>query len=385
MCGATGVSLYSVYVPSALDMCGATGVSLYSVYVPSALDMCGATGVSLYSVYVPPALDMCGATGVPLDKCSTLNQQFWHSISAHIQTMAPTSVPLSDHTHILQRLQASPELQQLFAVLDLQHTVEWTCVAMVTSDNELIVFLLPWQLYSDCRDEGRGVALLPIVMFQCCQEQLLNSNLAESRPTEDVYLHFDLQTQPILTEVCPGLKDLLCQLRSLHTSCYLEQVHAALVQGLLLTQQDFLRGVTVCQTNTLSVDLTPLLAGLCAHSLTEFPSSPELGTKSAPLPSDVLSHLLSAALSKLTYTCVVRGGGREEGGAGEECQLRTQQINQTFRRHLDKLGLRAVTQCEQAYFWLDNENPKVSILILLSVDFTVVISLCSLHYQDCEI
>lgn len=284
--------------------------------------------------------------------------------------MARTVISFSDHTLLLHRLQRSAKLQEILAIVDFEEHAQWTCTAMINANDDLIVFLLPWRLYCPREGERRGVALLPIIMLQCCQEQLLNSDLVAPHLAEDVYLQLDLLTQPPkLADVNLSLKELLCQLSSLHTSCYLEQVHSALTQHLPLSREDFLRGVAVCQTSTLSVDMTPLLSGICTHALTTFPASAELGKCTVPLHPDVLSQLLSAALSKLTWTCVLQPApGLGEEGRGEDshnpCYLHTQQINQALKTHLDELGFRAVMQCGPSHFWLDNNqlpSGKVSI------------------------
>lgn len=311
---------------------------------------------------------MASAKTVSLEDCSTINNQFWNCLCSHLQTLAPTTVSISDHAPILARLQRSTKLRDLFAVVDIRDNVQWTCAAMVNADDNLTVFLLPWQLYCPHEGEGRGVAMLPIIMLQCCPEQLLNSDLIDPCPAEDLYLHFDLLTRPSqLAEVAPSLKDLLGRLSSLHTSCYLKQVNSALTLHLPLSREDFLRGVAVCQTNILSVDVTPLLSGLCQHALTSFPANAELGTCTVPLPSDVLSQLLSTALSKSTWTCVVQPAlGPGEEGEGS-CHLHTQQINQALKTHLAELGFRGVPQCGPSYFWLDSRSDNSSVKVSVNV------------------
>lgn len=319
---------------------------------------------SVCAVTVSLTADMSGVESRVLEDCSAVNTCFWKSLTSHLQAMAPTAVSLSDHASIINRLQLSSKLSDLLAAVHLEELAQWTCTALATNDSDLTVFLLPQQLYRDCRGGERGVALLPLIVLQCYREQLLNSDLEDPSPPEDLYLHFDLAPPSTSTDVPPSLKELLSQLSSLHTSCYLKQVNSALMQHLALSREDFLRGVAVCQTGTLSVDVTPLVSGLCQHSVTSFPASPHLDSATVPLSSEVLSQLLSAVLSRLMWTCVVRraeGGGdwgRSEDGS---CSLHTQLVNQALRTHLHQLGFKVVPQCGHTHFWLDSSDQlKVS-------------------------
>lgn len=324
-----------------------------------------------------------------LTECSAINRHFWKSICSHVQTLAPTALTLADPAPLLTQLRGSGKLKRLCGLMDVGAGAgaEWTCTAASNGDEGVIVFLLPRRLY--CPASGRktgegGVALIPIILLQCCQAQLLNSDLTDTPPPEDIYLRFDMTTTPPpeLVKMAPSLRDLLTQLSSLHSSCYLEQLHSALTCELSVCEQDLLRGMEVCKTSILSVDMTPLLSGLCQHSLTSLPpsttsSNTQSDTYTIPLPPHLLCQLLSATLSKLTWTCAVQltspsssscgGVGLEEGGTSEgplPCQLHTEQINQAFREHLSQLGFREVPHCGPTHFWLDSckdaRQPQVS-------------------------
>lgn len=311
------------------------------------------------------SVDFSKLSSLSVEECSVINKQLLRSLCSHLESLAPTKLFLhaSCPSHLLQRLKNSKTLQDLLSLVDFESTAEsakWMCTAVSVDDN-VTVFLFPWQLY--CHSVSAvpntvSKAVLPILMLQWNQAQILSPDLTDTQPPGDVYLHFDLHSppNPLGPEVVPSLRGLLTQLSSMHSSCYLEQVHSALTEHLPLSEEDFLTGLEACQSSSLSVDVTPLLAGLCQHSLTRFPSRVELGTCSIPLHSDVLCQLLSAALGKLTGICTVQCATAEEQEWTSQCSLHTQLVNQAFRSHLDKLGFKPVTQCGIAYFWLESDS-----------------------------
>ena len=235
----------------------------------------------------------------------------------------------------------------------------WRCGA-VSVDDSVTLFLLSETIYflpkdgtaaGDTPPERRGV--LPLLLLQSSHSQLM-----DVQPLEDVFLHFDLLNPPDLpVEVPASTAVLLSQVTSLHATCYLQLLHSALSHGLPLAPQDFRQGLQVCDSASLCVDATPLLAAHCGHAKTSFLSQPDLEPAPPPLTSDLLCLLLSAALSKRTWTCVLSSADAACGEEGEEshCVHCTQELNQTFCQHLEGLGFKKVTQCGPAHFWLDRE------------------------------
>ena len=290
---------------------------------------------------------------------------------------------LPDPALLVQRLLSSAKLKDLFTLVDFDATAEsalWKCGAVNTNDT-VTVFLLPWKLYWH-KDDTR-TTLLPVILLQYTLD--LNSDLNVVSPLGDTFLHFDLVTPPTLSDVPASMKPLLTQLSSQHTHCYLQLVQRALTNHWVFAREDFLTGLSICQSSQLSVDLTPLLAALCHHAVTCFPTDQggqatggdvELGdqgcpaesansgghadsgdywTCHAPLQSDVVCRLLTSALSKLMWTCFLRvEEGRDEDSTHSICNLCTQQVSQAFLRYLEEVGFKEVPQCGPSYFWMDN-------------------------------
>ena len=284
-----------------------------------------------------------------LGNCSAVNNEFWKLLSSQLlQTVAPTAVPLVNPAPLMQRLRSSEKLQDLFLLVDFESTADsatWICGA-VSADEVVTVLLLPKQFWHHA---ATGNTILPIVVLQYTQQ--LNPDPNASGPIDNSQ-HFDLVTSPVLSTMAASIKEVLTQLSFFHTSCYLQAMHFALTQHLPFCSQDYLTCLQVCKTSTLSVDLTPLLAGLCHH------------TRSDMLTSDVLCQLLTAALSKKVWSCSVARA--EEVWPQEDssyCNNSTQQVNATFRQHLLSVGFQGVPQCGPTHFWLDASTHIVSLSV----------------------
>ena len=289
--------------------------------------------------------------------CSTVNNEFWNKFSSQImKTLTPTQVSLPDPTLLLQRLRASTHLQPLFALSAFESTAEsamWKCGAVNDGDT-IIVILLPRRFYWN--GDVTESALLPILLLQYTLD--LNLDLSTSQHV-DAFLHFDLTTTPSFAEVPSSMKRLLTQLSSLHTTCYLQLVDMALREQWVLSSHDFLAGLQVCQSTTLSLDLTPLVAGLCNHAVTWFPATDSEGSEDKceerfqhpPILSETLCRILTSALSKRMWTCSVRME-EEVKEADSKCDLHTQQVNQALQQCLQELGFRPVPQSGPTHFWL---------------------------------
>ncbi len=307
-----------------------------------------------------PPLESQERPSLALGECSAVNMEFWNVLCSQVfQSMAPTSVSLPDPALLLQRLKASGKLQDILSLLEFESYADsatWTCGAVSAGDDDaVIVVLLPRQFY--WRRGGSDAALLPVILLHYTLD--LNSE-PSAKHQVDTFLHFDLLTPPSLAAMPPSMQTLLTQLFSLHRASYVQLVHSALAREWPLSRSDFLTGLQVCRSSSLSVDLTPLVAALCQHSVTFFPADAEKAGSDwvechAPLQSEELCRLLSSALSKLTRTCSLRGEeGREEDHTPSHCDLCTQQVNQALRRYLQVMGFRPVALCGPAHFWLDS-------------------------------
>ena len=228
-------------------------------------------------------------------------------------------------------------------------------------DDTLTIYLIPERLYLPPAEEGVAAGrrgLLPLLLLQLSQAQLV-----DAQAQKDEYLHFDLVgPRPSLPADVPvSTSTILSQMSGLHATCYLQLVHFALSQGIPLHPEDFRLGLEVCQSASLMVDATPLLAAHCGHALSHFTSRPDHTPSPPPLTSELLCLLLSASLSKRNWTCSLAAAANEppteEEGKGEEspCASCTHQVNETFKQHLTELGFREVTQCSPTHFWLDKD------------------------------
>lgn len=204
-----------------------------------------------------------------MEKCSAVNTEFCKFLSAQLmQTLTPTQLSLPDPALLIKRLHSSEKLRSLFELVDFDTTAEsaiWTCGA-VNTGNVVTILLLPRQFY--WRQDASSTALLPVILLQCT----LDSDPATTTQG-DTFLHYDLVTPPLLSAVAESMQPMLSQLSSLHTRCYLHLIHMALTQHWALASADYLTGLEICRSSSLSVDITPLLAALCSHAVTCFPAN----------------------------------------------------------------------------------------------------------------
>ena len=341
---------------------------------------------------------------LPLDKCSPLNFKFWHRLYALLQTFAPTHVPLPKASRLVQRLQASHKLQELFSLVGFAASaasVMWKCCAL-SHDNTVTILCLPCGFFyssssssspnSSCsssypcsspRADG-AVALatpsiqplcLPVVLVRVQQRHVLDplssspSSPSPSLPAEEDSCHLlnllvvvpalpqeEEEEEEVEGQWCQV--ELLSRVASLHKECYLETLHYALSFQLTLCPQDFLLGLQVCRHSTAAVDVTPLLSALCPHSLSSLPCKPELGSLPFPLETHVLCQLLGSTLSKHKWTVCVRPRtpGTKKASSGSSCSQCSYELNQVFLAELTKLGFKAVPGCGPGYFWLNSSS-----------------------------
>lgn len=269
----------------------------------------------------------------------------------------------SDSHSLIQRLQSSNKLQDFFSLVDFgssAQSVKWTCHA-VSHATSVMIFFLPWGFYSfPLAGDSEMAALIPLILVQCSQAHMLDPNASGSQEA-DKYFQFELSGHsPEFTDLDECTSELFSSLSSFHTSSYLQLLQSGLTQGLSVSCVDFLTGLKICKQSTLSVDVTPLLSALCSHAKVTL-SSLHSDSSVPPLKSELLCQLLSAALSKLEWTSSVQLA--EEEGADEWssiCHRWKQEINSTFKRHLEKMGFKRVDQCGASYFWLDEDSHRKS-------------------------
>lgn len=203
--------------------------------------------------------------------------------------------------------------------------------------------------------------VLPVIVMQCNQSHVMDIDPA--RPDipalpADSHTHMVLGTN----HHAPDLGDLasVCnQLSVIHKSSYLTTLHTALVQNVAVQPGDFQAALEVCSKTVLSVDVTPLIAGLCSHSVTKLLDDSDIADCSAPLSTDLLCELLTAVSSKKTGSCSVSirqqsyYGDEDSDHGASQCDLLHSEINQAFNRYLSELGFSTVPKCP-AHFWLND-------------------------------
>ena len=214
------------------------------------------------------------------------------------------------------------------------------------------------------RSSGDGVSersgkhfVLPIIVMQCSQSHIMDIDPA--RPDIPA-LPADSHSYMVLgANQVPELGDLASvynHLSVVHKSSYLTTLHIALVQNVAVQPGDFQAALEVCSKTALSVDITPLIAGLCSHSVTKLLDDSDIADCSAPLNTDLLCELLTAVSSKRTGSCSVsikqQTYDDNDSDFISQCDSLHSEINTAFSRYLSELGFSAVPKCP-AHFWLN--------------------------------
>lgn len=227
---------------------------------------------------------------------------------------------------------------------------------------------------ADTSGSGEGVSpeedgpprefMLPVVVMQCSQSHVIDIDPArpDVPPLQpDGHAHLVLGETHHVPDL-GGLNFLSEQLTLIHRFSFLHTLHTALLQNASgVFPRDFYAALNVCSQTVLSVDVTPLVAGLCSHSVTKMADgSTSLSEGSAPLSTDILCEVLTAVLSKKTGTCLVSLKGvdackeeeEEDGLDSSKCDLLSSEIDQALSKYLSEVGFFAVPQCP-AHFWLN--------------------------------
>ena len=308
-----------------------------------------------------------GESYLNLVKCSYLNQTFWNNLTSRLRQVFPTEVSYTDSAALVQRLASSslPKIRALSEVFESRHPTLWKCSTLAKDDSVCMIFVAKFFCSNTESSSGDGAIersvqhfVLPVIVMQCNQSHVMDIDPA--RP--DVPgLPADSHTRIILgTNQAPDLGDLasICnQLSVIHKSSYLTTLHTALVQNVAVLPRDFQAALEVCSKTVLSVDITPLIAGLCSHSVTKLLDDPDIADCSAPLNTDLLCELLTAVLSKKTGSCNVsikqQTYDDDDSDCISQCDSLHFQINQAFDRYLSELGFSVVPKCS-AHFWLND-------------------------------
>ncbi len=302
-----------------------------------------------------------------LVKCSYLNQTLWKNLTDRLRQAFPTEVSYTDSAALMGRLASSslPEIKALSKVFESRHPTLWKCSTVAKDDSVCMIFVAKFFIESSNEySSGDGVIersgkrfVLPVIVMQCSQSHIMDIDPA--RPNIPA-LPADSHTHMVLgTNQIPDLGDLAPvhnQLSVIHKSSYLTTLHTALVQNVSVQPGDFQAALEVCSKTVLSVDITPLIAGLCSHSVTELLDDSNIADCSAPLNTDLLCELLTAVSSKRAGSCSIsikqQTYNDDDSDCISQCDLLHSEINQAFSRYLTELGFSVVPKCP-AHFWLN--------------------------------
>ena len=303
-----------------------------------------------------------------LIKCSYLNNTLWTNLTDRLRQSFPTEVSYTDSAALIGRLASSShrEIKALSEVFESRNpTTLWKCSTLAKDDSVCMIFVAKFFIESSSeRSSGDGVSersgkhfVLPIIVMQCSQSHIMDIDPA--RPDIPA-LPADSHTHMVLgTNQIPELGDLASvynHLSVVHKSSYLTTLHIALVQNVAVQPGDFQAALEVCSKTALSVDITPLIAGLCSHSVAKLLDDSDIADCSAPLNTDLLCELLTAVSSKRTGSCSVsikqQTYDDDDSDFVSQCDSLHSEINQAFSRYLSELGFSAVPKCP-AHFWLN--------------------------------
>ena len=199
--------------------------------------------------------------------------------------------------------------------------------------------------------------VLPIIVMQCNQSHVMDIDPARPDipvlpPDSHTHMALSINHTPDLG----NLTSIYNQLSIIHKSSYLTTLHTALVQHVAVLAGDFQAALEVCSKTVLSVDVTPLIAGLCSHSVTKLLSDSNMADCSAPLNTELFCQLLTAVSSKKTGSCSVslkQQTADDDDDCISQCGVLQKEINQAFHKYLSELGFSAVPKCP-AHFWLSD-------------------------------
>ena len=295
---------------------------------------------------------------VDLDHCSPLNSKFWNNLFLSLAALAPTQVPTLTNTHtLLTRITSSQHLVDLKVQLNASTATEWKYFVLSQDDNVCQLYL-PDMFYSS----GGGAFVLPILIMDCPLTNLMDPDpMGKELPSKapDVQLDWPIAAQRATPpNTREGLETLLFSLSIAHLSSYLDVVHMTLSAGQTVSPRDFNAALAVCSSARTSVDLTPLLAAFCPHSLVQ-------GDGSAPLDTPTLVGLLEGVVSRQSWRCAVRAADVDSDESfyqhwGEETRT-------AICKSLTNCQFVDVPQCLGYYHWREHcqaTTEEVSVVLI---------------------
>ena len=291
---------------------------------------------------------------VDLESCSPLNSQFWNNLSTWLSEIAPTQVTNVTDTHtLLTRITSSQVVSELMSKCQFTESedTKWQCFVM-SHEDAVVQICLPDMFYPTAGEEQAYV--IPLVILECELATLVDPDPAQREPVikqPDVFIHCPLSSSPPPKIVGTKLTQLLSSLNIAHLSSYLEVVHTALLQGLDITRPEFITGLLVCSRAKVSVDITPLVASLCAHSATTPPT--DATPISAPLNTETLCTLLEGVVSRLNWRYGISPLKGEPPIESSYCSLWKEEVGRAFSNNLSSSQFVPVPRCHGYYYWLD--------------------------------
>lgn len=205
--------------------------------------------------------------------------------------------------------------------------------------------------------------VLPVIVMQCNQSHIMDIDPTQPDipvlpPDSHTHMVFGTSQAPVLGD----LTSIYDQLSVIHKSSYLTTLHTALVQNVPVLPGDFQAALEICSKTALSVDITPLIAGLCSHSVTKLTSDSNISDCSAPLNTELLCELLTAVSSKRRGSCSIslkkQTFSEDSDDSVSQCDLLCDGINLAFHKYLTEIGFSAVPKCP-AHFWLNDPTTTV--------------------------
>ena len=297
--------------------------------------------------------DVTGSV-VDLESCSPLNSQFWKNLSIWLSEIAPTQLPTVTDSHtLLTRITTSQSVNELTSkcMFTASADTKWQSYT-ISHEDTVIQVCLPNMFYLAVGEEKTYV--LPIVILECELAILMDPDPSQREPMSkqpDMFIHCPLISSSPPKNVGTTLTQLLSSLNTAHLSSYLDVVHTALLQGQDISRLEFITGLQVCSRAKISVDLTPLVASLCAHSSTSPPTNAT--PTSAPLNTETLCSLLEGVVSRLNWRCGVSPLMGDPLLESSYCSLWKEEVGGAFSYNLSSSQFVPVPRCHGYYYWLD--------------------------------
>lgn len=169
---------------------------------------------------------------------------------------------------------------------------------------------------------------------------------------------------PTKRDYPPIIKEVWSNLKRVHHLSYLYSMHNALQisGGFSVNESDLRKGLSICMSVPITVDVTPLLIAICKHVLVCGEEEREEGGERGKVNSSILSHLLECLGSHKNplYKRVAVSDG--EGEDEEICERRESEIGEMLRSFLSELGFHTIQSSMNGYFWHSDDVHNRSLL-----------------------